>query len=154
MLRRQKLATIRFVALVGASLLSGALICAPAMACDLSAPETATVASVVDGETLTLSDGRVVRLIGAKAPATPLGWWGEDPWPLVEEAKDAIAKLASGAEVELRFGGDRTDRHGHALAQVFVVSGGKRLWLQEELVTKGLPASIPSPTTGPASPNS
>jgi len=138
MLRRQKLATIRFVALVGASLLSGALICAPAMACDLSAPETATVASVVDGETLTLSDGRVVRLIGAKAPATPLGWRGEDPWPLVEEAKDAIAKLASGAEVELRFGGDRTDRHGHALAQVFVVSGGKRLWLQEELVAKGL----------------
>jgi endonuclease YncB( thermonuclease family) len=46
----------------------------------------------------------------------PLGWRGEDPWPLVEEAKKALAKLASGADVELKFGGRRIDRHGHALA--------------------------------------
>jgi micrococcal nuclease len=49
-----------------------------------------------------------------------------------------LSKLASGAEVEPRFGGGRSDRHGHALAQVFVASGEKRLWLQEELVAKGL----------------
>ena len=41
-------------------------------------------------------------------------------------------------EIELRFGGRRIDRHGHVLAQVFVVGGGTRLWLQEELVAKGL----------------
>jgi micrococcal nuclease len=138
MLRRQKLANIRLAALFGAASLSGVLLCAPARACELSAPEIGTVAAVIDGETLTLSDGRVVRLIGAKAPAAPLGWRGEDPWPLVEEAKEALSKLASGAEVELRFGGGRSDRHGHALAQVFVVSGEKRLWLQDELVAKGL----------------
>jgi len=116
----------------------GAWLSPASAACDLSEPETGTVASIVDGETLTLSDGRVVRLIGAKAPAAPLGWRGDDPWPLVEEAKEALSKLASGAEVELRFGGGRSDRHGHALAQVFVVSGDKRLWLQDELVAKGL----------------
>ena len=54
--------------------------------CDLSEPETGTVAAVLDGETLQLSDGRTVRLIGAKAPSAPLGWRGEDPWPLVDEA--------------------------------------------------------------------
>lgn len=68
----------------------------------------------------------------------PLGWRGEDPWPLVDEAKQALTRLASGREIELKFGGRRTDRHGHALAQVFVVSGGTRLWLQEEMIAKGL----------------
>jgi hypothetical protein len=42
--------------------------------CVLSEPEKATVAEILDGETLKLSDGRVVRLIGAKAPSAPLGW--------------------------------------------------------------------------------
>jgi len=48
----------------------------------LSDPEKATVAEVLDGETLKLSDGRILRLIAAKAPAPPLGWRGDDPWRL------------------------------------------------------------------------
>ncbi len=116
----------------------GACLSPAGAACDLSDPETGTVATVVDGETLQLSDGRIIRLIGAKAPSVPLGWRGEDPWPLVDEAKEALSRLASGATVELKFGGRRLDRHGHALAQVFVVNGETRLWLQEELVAKGL----------------
>ncbi|MBC8013175.1 MAG: thermonuclease family protein [Methyloceanibacter sp.] len=68
----------------------------------------------------------------------PLGWRGEDPWPLVDEAKDALTRLASGREVALRFSGRRIDRHGHVLAQVFVGEDESRLWLQEELVAKGL----------------
>jgi endonuclease YncB( thermonuclease family) len=125
--------------LASACLIAGALFSGTAAAaCDLSEPEIATVASVEDGETLKLADGRSVRLIGAKAPSPPLGWRGDDPWPLVAEAKDALSRLASGAEIELRFGGGRTDRHGHLLAQAFVVRDGARLWLQEELVAKGL----------------
>jgi len=56
---------------------------------------------------LKLADGRVVRLIGAKAPMPPLGFRGED----------------RGKQIELRYGGAKTDRHGYALAQVFVVDG-------------------------------
>ena len=67
---------------------------------------------------------------------------------MVNEAKEALSKLASGAEVELRYGGTRTDRHGYALAQVYVVKGGERIWLQGELVGRGgSPGFIPSPTT-------
>jgi Staphylococcal nuclease homologue len=49
-----------------------------------------------------------------------------------------LSQLASGAEVELRYGGTRVDRHGHALAQVFVVKGNERAWLQGELAARGL----------------
>ena len=74
------------------------LLSASAMACELSEPEIGTVASIIDGETLKLVDGRVVRLIGAKAPMPPLGFRGEDPWPLVEEAKEARTRLAGGKQ--------------------------------------------------------
>jgi micrococcal nuclease len=114
------------------------LVSAPAVACDLSEPETGKVASIIDGETLKLADGRTVRLIGAKAPMPPLGFRGDDPWPFVEEAKDALTRLAAGKDVELRYGGARTDRHGYALAQVFVVDGANRTWLQKEMVGEGL----------------
>ena len=115
-----------------------ARVCLPAAACDLSEPETASVAGIVDGETLRLSDGKIVRLIGAKAPMPPLGWRGDDPWPLVDEAKEALAALASGRTVELRYGGRRSDRHGYLLAQVYIVDGPSRIWLQQELVARGL----------------
>ena len=92
---------------------------------------------VCDGETLKLADGRIVKLIGATAPAVPLGWRGDDHSPLVEEATVALEALAANKRVELRFGGSRTDRHGSLLAQVFAVTGDRRLWLQEELVGKG-----------------
>ena len=90
-----------------------------------------SVAEVRDGETLALIDGTLVRLINAKAPAAPLAARSDRPWPFA-------AELASGAEIELRYGGAKADRHGRALAQVYVVKGGERLWLQGELVGKGL----------------
>ena len=96
------------------------------------------MAEVQDGETLALADGTIVRLIGAKAPASPLSYRGTRPWSLVQEAKDTLSQLVQGAEVELRFGGTRSDRHGRLLAQVFVVRGEERPWLQAELVAKGL----------------
>jgi micrococcal nuclease len=107
-------------------------------ACNLTEPEAGTVATVIDGETFELSDGRSVRLMGAKAPLPPLGWRGEDPWPFVAEAKAALETLALGKVVELRFGGRRSDRHGHLLAHAFAIEAGERLWLQEEMVAKGL----------------
>jgi micrococcal nuclease len=119
----------------------------------LSEPETGRVAAILDGETLKLNDGRTVRLIGAKAPSPPLGWRGDDPWPLVEEAKQTLDTLAAGKAVELKYGGGRTDRYGRALAQVFVVSGKERVWLQEELVAKGLARVYSSPTIAPVSPS-
>ncbi len=109
----------------------------PAMACDLPPGETATIASVIDGETLKLTDGRAVRLLGVKAPSPPLGWKGDAPWPFVAEARAALERLTSGATVELRFDARREDRYGHILAQVFLARDGKQHWLQRDLVAQG-----------------
>ncbi|ODR98271.1 hypothetical protein AUC69_10310 [Methyloceanibacter superfactus] len=125
--------TRRLIGFVGAAL----WLAPPAVACDLPVAETATVASVEDGETLELTDGRKVRLLGIKAPSAPLGWKGEDPWPFVAEATAALARLATGATVELGFDERRQDRYGHLLAQVTVLRGEERLWLQDDLVARG-----------------
>lgn len=106
--------------------------------CPSAGAERHTVAEVTSGDTLKLTDGTMVRLIGAKAPSVPLGYQGDKPWPLVDDAKRALSELASGAEIELGFGGTRADRHGNALAQAYVVKGDKRVWLQGELVGRGL----------------
>jgi micrococcal nuclease len=121
-----------------AGIVGGALWAAPAVACDLPAGETTTVASILDGETLELTDGTTVRLIGIKAPSAPLGWTGDGPWPFVTEAKAALSKLASGATVELHFDARRSDRHDHVLAQVYVVRGETKVWVEEALVAEGL----------------
>jgi micrococcal nuclease len=133
---RVKLSCVGKTMVTGWLLVTGAT--SLAGACQLGEPETGTVIAVIDGETLKLSDGRIVRLIGAKAPMPPLGWRGEDPWPLVNEAKEALTSLTSDKIVELRFSGRQSDRYGRLLAQAFVVEGGERLWLQGEMVARGL----------------
>lgn len=129
---------MRRLLLVAASIVLLSAECRRAASCQLSEPERATVASIKDAETLELTDGTIVRLIGAKTPQSPLGWHGSEPWPLVAEAGEMTKRLASGAEVELRFGGNRTDRHGYKLAQVYVLRNGTRQWLQQELIKAGL----------------
>ena len=94
--------------------------------------EIVTARAVVDGGEMVLSDGRHVRLVGLEAPHPAIGQ--NRAWPYADEAKAALEKLVLGRVVELRFGGNRRDRYGRILAQVFV---GKR-WVQGEMITHGL----------------
>lgn len=104
--------------------------------CDLVAGGTAIVSSIVDGDTVILDDGSQVRLVGTQAPKLPLGRKGFAVWPLAPEARAALVELTLGKEVELRYGGLRTDRYGRKLAHLFV--GDDRLWVQGEMVARGL----------------
>ena len=100
---------------------------------------TSLVASVIDGDTLVLEDGREVRLTGIQAPKLPLGRPNFDAWPLADEVRDAVADLALGKLAMLRFGGARMDRHKRVLAQVFIArENGGFDWLQEEILGRGL----------------
>ncbi|MEQ8266843.1 MAG: thermonuclease family protein [Parvibaculum sp.] len=106
--------------------------------CDLAGDELHAVAGVIDGDTLLLDDGREVRLTGIQAPKLPLGRSGFEPWPLSEEARKAADALVEGKSVTLRYGGAQIDRHGRVLAQVFTNGEEGALWIQQEMLRKGL----------------
>ena len=108
-----------------------------AAACDTLQPgPRGTVASVTDGDTVVLDNGMVVRLIGTQAPKLPLGRDGFETWPMAHEAKAALEELVLGEAVELRYGGERIDRHGRALGHLFLADGDG--WVQEEMIAAGL----------------
>ena len=91
--------------------------------------------AVSDGDTLTLDDGRQVRLVGIQAPKLPLGRPGFKPWPLGQTAKTALIRLARGYRLTPHFGGARADRHGRILAHLTRDDGR---WLQGEMLALGL----------------
>lgn len=78
-------------------------------------------ASVIDGTTLKLADGRELRLVGIDTPDATL-------------AKAVLEKLVDGKRLELRFAGNRADRNGRVLAELF--ANGR--WVERELVRRGL----------------
>jgi endonuclease YncB( thermonuclease family) len=94
-----------------------------------------TVTEVIDGDTLSLDDGRTVRLVGIEAPKPPPGAREGRVWPLADAATAALGALARGKAVTLVYGGTRADRYGRRLAQVYLADG---LWLQGELLRRGL----------------
>ena len=106
----------------------------------LTAGEIGVAASVLDGDTLYLEDGLKVRLSAIQAPKLPLGRKGFKEWPMGKEAKAALTALTQGRRVQLYYGGNKRDRYGRALAQVYTLNarGDRDLWIQEEMIRLGL----------------
>ncbi len=95
------------------------------------------VRQVTDGDTVVLDSGLSVRLIGMQAPKLPLGRDGFDAWPKAEEARSALEALVMGRQVRLAYGGERVDRHGRALGQLFLAAE-PATWVQQAMVAQGL----------------
>lgn len=95
---------------------------------------SARVTEVIDGDTVVLSDTRQVRLVGLQAPKLPLGRKNFPKWPLADEAKATLENLALERDLELRYGGQRVDRHGRILAHLYRKDG---LWIQGEMLRLG-----------------
>jgi endonuclease YncB( thermonuclease family) len=135
----------RLAAPFGAALfaLIGLLVITPARAggdptlpeAGLTALGESRVASVIDGDTLRLEDGREVRLLGIQAPKLPLGRPNIPTWPLADDAKAALERLTQGQSLKLFAGGATIDRHGRTLAQLERDDG---VWIQAALVRAGL----------------
>ena len=102
----------------------------------LVAGGTARVVEIIDGDTLVLDDGVVVRLVGLQAPKISLGRANFVDWPLGDESKQALGDMTLGRQVGLHYGGRRTDRHSRALAHLFRVEDG--LWVQREMLDQGM----------------
>lgn len=93
------------------------------------------IVGIVDGDTVIDDAGQQYRLTGIQAPKLPLGRKNFAPWPLAEQAKDALHTLVQGKRVQLAYGGARMDRHGRTLAHLFLSDG---TWVQGEMLRQGL----------------
>src|SRR5262245_5371545 len=110
--------------LVVAAIVYG-LLSASALACDLPEAQKGTV-SEGEGRRDPRSD-RWQRLINAEAPVTPLAWRRH---PMADgqrgQGRAIAACVSRGGRAPLRGYTDRPRRY--ALAQVYVVKGGERVW--------------------------
>ncbi len=98
----------------------------------IQSSESAQVISVIDGDTIILSDGQHVRYLGIDAPERA----GKGPAEfLAQEATQFNRRLVLKKEVQLVYGQERRDRYDRLLAYVFLNNG---LFVNGELVKQGL----------------
>ena len=97
--------------------------------------DSATVQRVVDGDTLRLSDGRNVRMIGLNTPE--LGKQGRSDEPFAVAARKRLEALVaeSDGRVGLQLGAESKDRYGRTLAHVFSAKGEN---LEAQMLADGL----------------
>ena len=91
--------------------------------CGQALPEQATVRRVIDGDTIELTDGRLIRYLGIDTPELRRregDRWVIDPEPFGQDAKDANARLVEGKTVTLEYDAQTHDRYGRLLAYVYV----------------------------------
>lgn len=105
-------------------------------ACDLDLGPRLDVTNVIDGETLALSDGKAVRLVGILAPhASDAASAGS--WPPAEAAIAHLRDRVLGKSVQLKSRGRGRDRYGRYLAHVYVETADGTRWLQEDVLRAG-----------------
>lgn len=89
-------------------------------------PQQATAKRVIDGDTIELTNGTIVRYVGITAPET-----GD---PFEEQATEENKRLVEGKKIRLEYDNYKGDKFGRILAYVF--RDGKNISV--ELARKGL----------------
>ncbi len=81
-----------------------------------------------------------MRLAGMKVAGEIPGVKLEINGSFANKAREKLKTLVLGHEVVLKYGGQRLDRYGRRLAQVFREDGGEQelLWVQGEMIAAGL----------------
>jgi len=94
--------------------------------------QTYRVKRVIDGDTLLLTNGEKVRLIGVDTPETkhpqkPVQHFGKEAYLFTE-------KMVEGKEVRLEYDWQRRDKYGRLLAYVYLMDG---TFLNAEIIKQG-----------------
>lgn len=132
----RSLRTLRTPALISLGVFL-CLLCFPVNAsCPAQGPlHKARVERVIDGDSLRLSDGRSIRVLGINTPE--LARDRRPAEPLARRARNELENwLSKNRVVWLQYGPQRKDRHGRTLAWVF--HGEHRQSLAAFLLSKGL----------------
>ncbi|MCE9679775.1 thermonuclease family protein [Shewanella sp. AS1] len=96
--------------------------------------QTVQLSHVIDGETLALTDGRIVRLIGIKAPTIDTQY-PELSEPFANQSRQFLAQQLSDKQtLYLAFDNKRLDSKGKTLAYVYTE---QKLHLQEMMLSQG-----------------
>jgi len=105
----------RLVGLVG--------FCIAVISCAVAPPTKAVVRRAIDGDTIELMDGRLVRYVGIDTPEVRRrqgGDWVVDPEPFGQAATEENARLVTGKTIGLEYDVQTHDRYGRLLAYVYV----------------------------------
>lgn len=102
-----------------------------------TAERWAAVEHAVDGDTVRLTDGTRVRLIGINTPEY-------EPWrafvePFGKEASEFTHKLVDGKAVRLEYDRERKDRYGRTLAYLYLKDG---TFVNKMLIDEGLARTL------------
>jgi endonuclease YncB( thermonuclease family) len=110
------------------------LVAAALFAAGPARAEPVPVAAILDGDTLTLADGRTVRLAGIAAPKPPLRREEGRSYALAEQATGALTDFVGRSAVELGAAAE-PDRHGRTIAHLWRADGA---WVEGEMLRRGL----------------
>jgi micrococcal nuclease len=103
-------------------------------------PSRGLVRSVIDGDTIELASGELVRYLGIDAPEARrrVGErWVYEPQPFAEEATEANRLLVQGRRVRLEYDVQTRDRFGRWLAYVYVADGEGEIMVNALLLEQG-----------------
>ncbi len=101
---------------------------------------TVKVDKAMDGDTLRLADGRLVRYIGIDAPEIDHQSHSADPFGL--EAYQLSASYVNNKTVVLEFDQEKKDRYGRLLAYIFSLEG---VLINQALLEQGMANVLYSP---------
>jgi endonuclease YncB( thermonuclease family) len=93
------------------------------------------VQRVVDGDTLRLSDGRSVRMIGLNTPELGKNGRSDEPFAVVARKRLEALVAASDGQVGLLPGKESKDHYGRTLAHVYGADGAN---LEAQMLVEGL----------------
>jgi endonuclease YncB( thermonuclease family) len=93
------------------------------------------VQRVVDGDTLRLSDGRNVRMIGLNTPELGKKGRSDEPFAVVARKRLETLVAASDGQVGLLPGKESKDHYGRTLAHVYAADGAN---LEAQMLAEGL----------------
>ncbi|MEH6529128.1 MAG: thermonuclease family protein [Porticoccus sp.] len=103
--------------------------------------ETVRVTKIYDGDTLTLSDGRKVRLVGINA--TEMGRDGQPDQPFARRAQQAVSLFVRHSDqIELLLDTQSKDRYGRWLGHIYNQAGEN---LEQNLLQQGLAYHVAIP---------